>query len=156
MDNDSIIDAKYINLDLKAQDSAYAIVEIAEQLRDNGVIDSLDVFLKDLFERESVYATEMEWHVSMPHARSSAVLKPCVAFARSEKGFKWKQNSENLTHMVFMFAVPASDANNTHLKLISSVACGLLEEDFRENCMSINNANDLANYISDYILIDRE
>lgn len=134
MDREMIC-SKYINLDLKATNDRTAITEMVQMLFNQGIIDSADTFKSDVFEREDALPTEMEWGISMPHARSAAVLSPCIAFGRSDNGFYWTTDSNTKTHMVFMFAVPESDTNNTHLNLISSVACALLDENFRNACI---------------------
>ena len=146
-----IICSKYINLDLKATDARTAITEMAQLLFNQGAVSSVEAFRSDVFKREDALPTEMEWGISMPHARSAAVLAPCVAFGRSTDGFYWKEDSKCKTHMVFMFAVPESDTNNTHLNLISSVACGLLDEDFRNACIHAKTNEEVSSILNQAI-----
>lgn len=147
-----MISSEYVNLNLKASNDRTAIIEMAQLLYDKGIINSISVFEKDVFKREETLPTEMDWGISMPHARSAAVQTPCVAFGRSREGFYWKSESQEKTYMVFMFAVPETDTNDTHLKLISSVACALLEEDFRDACLTATTNEQITSILSQAIL----
>lgn len=151
-----MVSSEYVKLNLNAKDAQTAIIEIAEMLFDKDVISSIDAFAADVFKREDTLPTEMEWGVAMPHARSAAVLTPCIAFGRSEHGFYWQSDSKEKTHMVFMFAVPELDVNNTHLKLISSVACALLDEEFRDTCIHAKTREELDDILSQAVLLDKD
>ncbi len=151
-----MVSSEYVDLNLKAKDAQTAIIEIAEMLFEKGVVSSVDAFVTDVFEREDTLPTEMEWGVALPHARSAAVLTPCIAFGRSDNGFYWQSDSKEKTHMVFMFAVPEHDVDNTHLKLISSVACALLEEDFRDACLQAKTCEELDDILSQAVLQNKD
>jgi fructose-specific phosphotransferase system IIA component len=149
-----MIRPEYINLDLKAQDSRSAIAELAKMLFDSGAINSIDTFETDAFKREEALPTEMEWGVAMPHARSAAVISPCIVFAKSQDGFYWNPDSEEKTYMVFLFAVPDADSDSIHLNMISSVACALLEEEFRTACSSAKTKQEVSDILKQAVSSD--
>ena len=150
-----IIDASLVSLDLKAVDAVSAIDELAHLLKDAKRIDSFDVFVADVLKRDSEVSTEVGWGVSIPHARSAAVLKPTICFGRS-KGFHWKEDSTEETKLVFMLAAPVVATNKRYMRMLSSLARMLLEPDFREACLQSDNCQNIVDVIQDAIKQDAD
>ena len=64
--------------------------------------------------------TGVHHRVASPHARSSAVTQPTLAFARlREPGVVWAEGEEP-SRLIFLIPVP-EDAGKAHLKLLSKL-----------------------------------
>ena len=75
--------------------------------------------------------TGVHHRVASPHARSSAVTQPTLAFARLRgRSFVWAEGEEP-ARLIFLIAVP-EDAGKTHLKLLSKLARKVMETRFRD------------------------
>ena len=44
--------------------------------------------------------------------------------------------------------VPPKNAGNTHLKMLANLSTALLEDDFKKDLKSLNDPEEIANYIS--------
>ena len=75
--------------------------------------------------------TGVHHRVASPHARSSAVTQPTLAFARlREPGVVWAEGEEP-SRLIFLIAVP-EDAGKAHLKLLSKLARNVMKEEIRD------------------------
>jgi mannitol/fructose-specific phosphotransferase system IIA component (Ntr-type) len=144
----TLINTKLVTLELEADGSDSAIVELAHLLQKANILESVEVFLHDVRDREAQVTTEVGWGVAIPHARSKAVKRPSICFGRNE-GFHWKEDSPELTRMVFMLAAPENNSDNSYMKMLSLIACKLLEADFREACLQAKTENDICQIIND-------
>lgn len=101
---------------------------------------------KAALERESKHSTGVGHGVAIPHARTSGVNVPTLAFARLPKGITWA-DGEDLTTMVFLIAVP-EDAGKQHLKLLSKLARAIMQDDFRARLQSATSKEEAVDIIS--------
>lgn len=101
---------------------------------------------KAALERESKHSTGVGHGVAIPHARTSGVNVPTLAFARLPEGITWA-DGEDLTTMVFLIAVP-EDAGKQHLKLLSKLARAIMQDDFRARLQSATSKEEAVDIIS--------
>ena len=84
--------------------------------------------------------------MAIPHARTSGVNVPTLAFARLPEGITWA-DGEDPTTMVFLIAVP-EDAGKQHLKLLSKLARAIMKDDFRARLQSATSKEEAVEIIS--------
>lgn len=101
---------------------------------------------KAALERESKHSTGVGHGVAIPHARTSGVNVPTLAFARLPEGITWA-DGEDPTTMVFLIAVP-EDAGKQHLKLLSKLARAIMKDDFRARLQSATSKEEAVEIIS--------
>lgn len=101
---------------------------------------------KAALERESKHSTGVGHGVAIPHARTSGVNVPTLAFARLPEGITWA-DGEDPTTMVFLIAVP-EDAGKQHLKLLSKLARAIMKDDFRARLQSATSKEEAVDIIS--------
>lgn len=69
--------------------------EIARYLGDKKVVDSPELLVQELLDREKVRSTLVEQGIAMPHVESLNVRKSTVLFVRIEKAVRrWEDDSE--------------------------------------------------------------
>ncbi|MCG7447392.1 fructose-specific PTS transporter subunit EIIC [Corynebacterium aurimucosum] len=96
--------------------------------------------------RESTRSTGVGHGVAIPHARSTGVKHPTLAFARLPKGVTWAEGEEPTT-LAFLIAVP-DNAGKQHLKLLSKLARNIMKEDFRAKLHGAQSRQEAAEIIS--------
>ena len=70
-----ILNADIIDLNVEGNTKDEVLHYMANVLYKNGYINDTDVFVKDIYERESEGPTGMGAGISIPHGKSNSVLK---------------------------------------------------------------------------------
>jgi PTS system fructose-specific IIA component len=70
--------------------------------------------------------------IGIPHAKTSAVTRPSVVFARSEEGIDFDAMDDEPAHLLFMLIVP-EEGGEEHLEILSSLSRALMHEEVRES-----------------------
>ena len=81
-------------------------------------------------EREEKGTTGMEMGIAIPHAKSEAVSRPGVVFARSPSGVDFAAPDGTPADLLFLIAAPEGAAD-LHLTLLSRLARRLVHDSFR-------------------------
>ena len=68
-------------------------------------------------------------------------------FLRNKRDIDWVTMDDQPVKYIFALLVPEESAGNLHLKMISSLATALLEDDFKETVKSSKDKTELMNYI---------
>src|SRR5699024_11672283 len=90
---------------------------------------------------------------AIPHARSSAVTQPTLAFARlREPGVVWAEGEEP-SRLIFLIAVP-DNAGKAHLKLLSKLARNVMKEDFRNALYAAHTPSDAVSTINGVVELE--
>lgn len=113
-------------MDLQATDKRGVLDEMISRLFESGVINSPDVYRKDILKREQESTTGIGDGIAMPHARNAAVKYPAVLFARSRAGVDYDALDGQPVHLFFMIAVP-DNANDMHLQALAALSTLLLD-----------------------------
>jgi PTS system fructose-specific IIA component len=125
-----LITTTMVDLDLPAGDKAAVTAHLADLLVAAGRVTDRETFLADVRAREQLMPTGLEGGIGIPHARSSAVTEPTVAFGRSTAGVDFGA-SDGPARLVFLIAAPA-EGDGDHLAVLAALARRLVHESFRE------------------------
>lgn len=143
---EELINDKNIILTLNGQDQASVIDELVSKLKENEIIDNVEMFKNAIWKREDEVSTAIGDGIAIPHAQSSAVKKPSIMMGRSLKGIEY--GGEN-TNLIFMIAAP-ENASNEHLALLSKLSTFLINETFRAKLLVAQTNNDVINVIKEH------
>ena len=79
---------------------------------------------------------DLTFWVSIPHAKTSAVKIPSIAFGLSKNGVDYESLDGEPSKLFFMIAAPAN-ASNTHIEILSKLTTMLLDDEIREKPLSL-------------------
>ncbi|MEV4740294.1 fructose-specific PTS transporter subunit EIIC [Streptomyces sp. NPDC049555] len=122
--------------ELAAGSKEDAIRELAGLLAASGAVRDTEELIRAVRAREEVGTTGLGEEIAVPHAKTSAVTAPVVAFGRSPQGIEWGSMDGTRARLVFMIAVPDGDAADEHLRILAKLAQRLLDPDFRERLLA--------------------
>jgi mannitol/fructose-specific phosphotransferase system IIA component (Ntr-type) len=108
---DTLLDPKYLVLELRGRTAAEAVWEIVELLRDRAALPSAQEFFEAVMEREGKSSTVTEGGVAFPHARTDLVDQVALGIGRSTEGVRFGED-EKLAHLIFVIAVPQQMVND--------------------------------------------
>lgn len=127
---DDITNASLVALDLDVTDNFGAIDALAGLLDADGRLSDKDAYVLAARAREEeTGGTGMEMGIAIPHAKSSGVKEPAVAFGRTPAPIQYGDEQADL---IFLIAAPEGE-NNLHVKILSRLARKLVHEDFRSS-----------------------
>lgn len=120
-----------IILDLNAQSKAAVIDEIIETLDRAGKLKNKEEYKTAILAREEQSTTGIGEGIAIPHAKTSAVSVPAIAFGRSVKGIDYESLDGQNAHLFFMIAA-SEGANNEHLQTLSRLSSFLMDPAFKK------------------------
>ncbi|MGG4489918.1 PTS fructose transporter subunit IIABC [Metabacillus idriensis] len=118
-------------LDLNAQSKAAVIDEIIEILDRAGKLKNKEEYKTAILAREDQSTTGIGEGIAIPHAKTSAVSVPAIAFGRSAKGIDYESLDGQNAHLFFMIAA-SEGANNEHLQTLSRLSSFLMDPAFKK------------------------
>ncbi|MFH9982729.1 fructose-specific PTS transporter subunit EIIC [Streptomyces sp. NPDC017179] len=137
-----MITADLVDLDLSADTKQAAARSLAERMVAEGRVTDLEGFLADVAAREAQMPTGLDGGIGIPHCRSEHVAEPTLAFGRSAAGIDFGA-ADGPADLIFLIAAPAG-ADDAHLKILSSLARQLMNNEFTSALRSVDDATAAA------------
>ena len=141
-----LIDKKSICLNLKAKDKNEAIDKLVDLVNNSGNLIDRILYKDAILKREDQSTTGIGDGIAIPHAKTKAVKKACLAAAVCKKGLDYESFDGSLSNLFFMIAAPEG-ANNTHLEVLSRLSTILMDEEFRLKLINAQNEDEFLNLI---------
>lgn len=136
-----------IALDLNARSKSDVINELVQQLDQAGRLENAEEFKKAIQQREEQSSTGIGEGIAIPHAKTSAVKEPAIAFGRTQSGIDYDSLDGQPTNLFFMIAA-SEGANQTHLDTLSKLSTLLMDESFREELERAHTEEDVIEAIN--------
>ncbi|MFF3651805.1 fructose-specific PTS transporter subunit EIIC [Streptomyces sp. NPDC002181] len=124
--------ARTVKTELASGSKEAAIREMAEMLAATGNVRDVDELVRVALAREAQGTTGLGESIAIPHAKTDAVSRPTVGFARSGAGIEWGSLDGTKARLVFMISVPEAAAGDEHLRILALLSRKLMDGDFRE------------------------
>lgn len=142
-----VLSERMIDLSLVPSDKPTCIKTLAKLLKENGAISDVDKYVADVLKREADFSTDLDVGVAIPHAKSSAVIKPAIAIGLLTDGMVFGDNEDNITKIIFLIAMPES-ANSEHITLLASITEKFLDNQLLEKLF---NATSEKQFLADLL-----
>lgn len=139
----SIVNENLVFLDVEVQTKEDALQKIAEFAHKEGVVKDSQIYFEALKAREFQSSTGFSDGIAIPHGKSETVNNAAVIFVRFKDAIDWDSMDGKPTNIAIALAIP-EDGNNTHLKVLSSIARSLMKEDFKN---ALNNSQSVKDVI---------
>ena len=135
-----ILNADIIDLNVQGETKDEVLRYMANVLLENGYINDVDVFVKDIYEREAEGPTGMGSNISIPHGKSNSVTRNGIMIGKTVNPIRWESSMSDDgfqdTHLIFLFCVSAdAEFARNHMMLLSELA-GKLGNDVRVTKLS--------------------
>lgn len=140
------IDTVLINL--KSENKASVIDELANVLYETNRLHDKNQFIEAILGRESQSTTGIGEGIAIPHAKTSAVKTPAIAFGRSNAGIDYDSLDGQPAHLFFMIAA-SEGANNAHLETLSRLSTLLMDETFRSSLLGAADVEEVIALINE-------
>ena len=131
----TLINQDLIKLSLNAISKEDVFKELIDVLYAQGRISDKAQFLADIKAREEQGNTGFEEGIALPHAKSSAVIKPAVVIGVHQQGIEYGADDGQPSKLFFMIASP-DGGDNHHIEVLAELSSKLIEEGFIESFMN--------------------
>lgn len=84
-----------------------------------------------LVDRESEFITNLGDGIALPHTKSDFIIKPAIFVLKPLRDVHWGDEGGDKIKIIICILSPNQQDGNTHMKLISSLARKLVDEDFK-------------------------
>ena len=131
-DIDDLIPESHISLDEPPSKKEPCIEYLLDLLVAADRVADRRTALDALLAREEETTTGVGMGIGIPHARTDAVERPSVAFARSSDGVDFGSMDDKPARLLFMILVSESGSED-HLTILSSLSRALMHEEVRDD-----------------------
>lgn len=145
-----LMPTELITLEEPPAEKVDTIEYLLELVIETGRINDKEATLSALMQREQEATTGVGKGIAIPHAQTSAVEQPSVAFCRSPAGIDFESMDEKPAHLIFMILVPAG-GNDEHLEILSSLSRSLMHNEVRESLYGAETPTDVQTVIAEAI-----
>ncbi len=126
-------------LDFEVQSRAEAIQQVTETLRADYRISNWQEFLRTLRAREAVGKVNLEFGLTLPHIRTSAVTKMLMAFGRTKEPVL----DDNVPiQFVIIVGIPRA-MDSEYLRLVGMLMRVFRDERLRRGLLHVQDAEDV-------------
>ena len=126
-----VIDPKLILLDLDAPNRDTALEKMADALDQANRLNDKVGYLQAVHEREAEFSTACEGGAAIPHGTTDCAKCSSVVFAMLKQPINWDNESEEEpVSLIFLLAIPECEKGEGHLRILSSLATSIMEEQF--------------------------
>ncbi|MCA1061562.1 fructose-specific PTS transporter subunit EIIC [Rossellomorea aquimaris] len=136
-----------IQLHLSSQTKDGVIEDLVSVLDKSGKLQDRKEFKKAILTREAQSTTGIGEGIAIPHAKTSAVKSPAIAFGKSEDGVDYESLDGAPAHLFFMIAA-TEGANQTHLEALSRLSSMLMDMDVRQALLKAKSKEEILEIIN--------
>lgn len=146
-----MIDERLVSFGLDVTNKEDAIRKICKMMYDAGKVSSYEDYLQGVKDRELEFETGMGNGIAIPHCKGGCVKEAAFTLVKLNQKIEWGSLDGEPVDYVIMLAAP-NTADNVHLKMLSSLAVGLMDDDFRE---ALKDATDVDQIIDIFKKVKR-
>ncbi len=98
--------------------------------------------------REDLYSTGLGFGFATPHCKTDAVTANSIDVLRPQSPINWGAADQEPVRMIILIAIREQKAAHNHLQVFSELARKLMNEDFRERLLKMQNASTILQYLA--------
>ncbi len=149
MDIKDMITTNMVEFNVDLHNQKEVLEKITDILIKENRINNKEKVLKGYMKRESECTTGIGFGLAIPHCKVEGVLKPTITFLKLKNQVEWYSLDEKPVNVVIGLAIPKKDEGTLHLEILACLASSLMEEDFKNSLLSIDDKNKLVNFLYD-------
>lgn len=154
---DDILQAENILLSLDVSSKDDALKSLGELLFKNNKIKDLELFMDDLYKRESAGFTGAGKSIAIPHGISDSVDNVTLAIARLNNTIDWEtwvdiEKKDREVRLIIMFAVPSADVDKeerNYIEALKIVMRKLADAEVLKRLLSATSENEIMSILLD-------
>ncbi|MGL5732746.1 MAG: fructose PTS transporter subunit IIA, partial [Metamycoplasmataceae bacterium] len=136
-------DLFFIEVEANSRDNALKF--ICDNAEQNNIIKkkSSNKVFQSFLDRENETSTGFEDGFAIPHAVSNSIINPAIIFVRLTNGVDWNSLDSQPTQYIIALFIPKAQRSEAHMNVLSTIAVGLLNEDFKNIIKYSNDIDEI-------------
>lgn len=136
-----LLSKESIKLNLSSKTKPDVIDEMVDLVNASGNLNDKQEYKEAILAREELSTTAVGEGIAIPHAKTKAVKKACLAAGITKEGIDYEAFDGSLSNLFFMIAAP-DGANNTHLEVLSRLSTILMDADFKNSLIDSKSVDE--------------
>jgi len=149
-DIDELLPASHISLSEPPAQKEATIESLLDLVVESGRVEDRQAALDALLAREEETTTGVGMGIGIPHAKTEAVDRPSLAFARSAAGVDFGSMDDEPATLIFLILVP-KEGGEDHLEILSSLSRALMHDDVRERLHAADDESEVQQTLREAI-----
>lgn len=141
-----LLSKESIKLNLSSKTKPDVIDEMVDLVNASGNLNDKQEYKEAILAREELSTTAVGEGIAIPHAKTKAVKKACLAAGITKEGIDYEAFDGSLSNLFFMIAAP-DGANNTHLEVLSRLSTILMDADFKNSLIDSKSVDEFLSLI---------
>lgn len=142
MDLTAMIDEHLVKFNFDAKSKNDVIHATAKLMYESGKINNTENYIHAVLEREKECATGIGMGIAIPHCKDDSVNQAGFALIKLARKIEWESLDGEPVDYVIMLAAP-NTADNVNLKMLSTLAARLMDDDFRDALKAAGTIEDI-------------
>lgn len=147
MDVSSVLTEGLIDLNLISDSKIDVINQVATMLEKEGSLTDKEKFVQDVLKREEEITTGVGRGIAIPHGKSQGVKETRVVLTRLKNPVNWDAVDDRPVNLVVLLAISSEDASEGHLRILSTLAGNLMDDEFVQSVMDAKNPTEIIEII---------
>ena len=142
---------EHIKINLELDDKDDYLRYIAKLSITLGIGKEEQGVYEGLVRREKEFITNLGDGIALPHAKSDYIIKPAIFVLKPKNGVNWGDETGEDIKFIICILSPNEQSGSTHLKLISTLARKLIDEDFKKVLVNSINEEEIFTMVENAI-----
>ena len=138
-----LIPDRHIISDLQGETKIEIIEELLERMKEEGLVDSYEVALNDILDREGYLSTGLENGLAIPHAKTDSSRELSIVFGIKKNGVAFESLDGKPTELIFLVLSP-KDTSGPHIQALALITRNLKDAGIREKIRKCASAKEIA------------
>ena len=131
-----------ITADLKAKDKDSAIEELCDIVAEQENMPDKGEIYSAVIKRENIIGTALEEGVAVPHARIKEIVRPIIAFGKTNSDIEWDSPDGKPIHFIFLILSPQEDLG-LQLQILRAISMCMVNSTLRESILATGDRHKL-------------
>ena len=142
------LDASCIKISMTAQTREEAVAELVDLLVENGNIEDRENVISAVLEREKAMSTGVGNGIALPHGKTDAVRKICVAIGIKQDGIDFNSVDGKKAEIIVLIVSP-NEGTSPHMRIMAAVTGALMHEDVRRKILTAQSPKEVIDILKE-------
>jgi len=148
-----LLSEELIVVDSDSRNKEEAMQELVDSFYIAGRTQDRQQLEEALWAREAVYSTGLGFGFATPHCKAAAVTANSIGVLRSRQPIDWGSVDSKPVRMIVLIAMREPQTDNGHMQVFSKLARKLMNEEFREHLLAIEDSRNIVQYLGEQLNI---
>ncbi len=138
----NVLDENVVKVNLESSSKDDVIKELLGILKDNKLIEDVELAYKDIMDRESKMSTGIQHGVAIPHAKTKAVSKLTACIGIKKEGIDFNSLDGEPSN-IFIMTLSPSDHIGPHVQFLAAISRIIKTEEARNSLLNSKSKEDI-------------